>query len=377
MTAAWINQVQHQIQDLHPYLPGKPIETVAKELGVLPENIIKLASNENPLGISPKVRQAILEELPHVGRYPDNDALSLKATLAKKLGVKSSQLTLGSGSCEVLDMIGRVFLGKGKSAMYSQHAFAAYPILTQTLGANHQVVRAKEYKQDLQSFLQQKDDTTAVMFVTNPSNPTGSWVTKTELLAFLEQVPSSVIVVLDEAYIEYVNQQDMPNGIDLLPHFPNLVVTRTFSKAYGLAGMRVGYGISSPEIAQWLNRVRQPFNVNALALKAAQVALEDTAFLAAAVEINQQGMAYFLKSFEEMTIDYIPSRGNFITIDASSIGVNVTGKDMFEALQKKGIITRPIGNYEMPNHLRISIGTDEENRKCIDAIGVLKSKGIL
>lgn len=371
MEKAWVNTIQAQIHELHPYLPGKPIETVAKEIGVAPSEIVKLASNENPLGCSPKVREAILAELSDINRYPDNDALDFKSKLSAYLGVSESQIILGNGSCEVLDMIGRVFLGPGKAALYSQHAFAVYPILTQTLGAIHQVVPAQSYGHDLSESLKRINDQTAVIFVTNPNNPTGTWITKTELLAFLQQVPAHVIVVLDEAYIEYVNNEDMPNGVELLNEFPNLIVTRTFSKAFGLAGLRVGYGVASPEMVAWLNRVRPPFNVDAIALKSASVALEDAEYLEAVISQNESGKTFFESSFKRLGIHYIPSRGNFITIECRR-----KGGEIAQSLEKRGVITRPLANYEMPYHLRISIGLDAENEKCVGAIEVLMKEGM-
>lgn len=370
--APWESQLLEPVTTLKPYLPGKSSEAVAKELNIAPESIIKLASNENPLGPSPKVQEALLQRPPELNRYPDNDALALKQSLSEMLGVSSSQITLGSGSCEVLDMLGRLFLAPGRGSMYSEHAFAAYPILTQTLGAQHQVVPTQAYCQDLDGYLSQMDENTAVVFITNPSNPTGTWVTEKALLSFLDQLPERVIVVLDEAYFEYAQAEDQPDGVALLKQYPNVVVTRTFSKVYGLASLRIGYAVSSAPLADWMNRVRAPFNVNAFALQAAYLALQDQAHVKASVELNNRGMRLFQETLNEMEVSYIPSRANFITLATKRSGLEV-----FEALQRQGVITRPIANYGLPQHLRVTLGTDSENTRCIDALVGLQGLGYL
>lgn len=368
----WESQLLEPVTTLKPYLPGKSPEAVAQELNMAPESIIKLASNENPLGPSPKVQEVLLRRPPQFNRYPDNDALALKQSLADMMGVLSSQITLGSGSCEVLDMLGRLFLAPGRGSMYSEHAFAAYPILTQTLGAQHQVIPTQAYCQDLEGYLSRIDDRTAVMFITNPSNPTGTWVTEKALLSFLDQVPERVVVVLDEAYFEYAKAEDQANGVALLTQYPNLIVTRTFSKVYGLASLRIGYAVCSTPLADWMNRIRAPFNVNAFALQAAYLALQDQEHVKASVELNDRGMRHFEETLDEMDVPYIPSRANFITLATKRSGLEV-----FEALQRQGLITRPIANYGLPKHLRITLGTDSENKRCIDALVGLQGLGYL
>ncbi|WP_287815046.1 histidinol-phosphate transaminase, partial [Pseudomonas sp.] len=264
---------QSGVQQLSPYVPGKPVDELARELNLDPASIVKLASNENPLGASPKVREAIANELAELTRYPDGNGFELKARLAERCRVQANQVTLGNGSNDILELVARAYLAPGLNAVFSEHAFAVYPIVTQAVGAQARVVAAKEWGHDLPAMLAAIDANTRIVFVANPNNPTGTWFNAQALQAFLRDVPSDVLVVLDEAYIEYATGGDLPDGLDYLAEFPNLLVSRTFSKAYGLAALRVGYALSSPVIADVLNRVRQPFNVNSLALAAACAAL--------------------------------------------------------------------------------------------------------
>lgn len=354
------DQANACVAALHPYQPGKPVSELQRELGLT--RISKLASNENPLGPSPLVAEAIRGELTETARYPDGNGFALKTALAAKHGVELSQITLGNGSNDVLDIIARVFLGPERSGMFSQYGFAVYPISIQAVGANAQVIPAKDYGHDLDAMLAQIDDSTRVVFIANPNNPTGTSLGVDAIDRFLHAVPDGVVVVLDEAYIEYTDS-DFPDGTRWLANHPNLIVTRTFSKAYGLASMRVGYALSSAAIADLLNRVRQPFNVNSIALAAACAALCDADFLSESVALNTQGMAQFEAGFSKLGLDWIPSVGNFITVDL--------GRDaapLFDALLALGVIVRPVGNYGLPNHLRISIGTEEENAHCIEAL---------
>lgn len=362
----WCDLAATGVQGLAPYQPGKPIEEVAREIGLRPEEIVKLASNENPLGPSPKAVEAALGALSEIHRYPDGSGFRLKQKLSERLGVRPEQITLGNGSNDVLDLIARVFLGPGKSAVFSEHAFAVYPISTQAVGADAKIVAEKDYRQDLDGFLQAIDERTHVVFIANPNNPTGTYVTSRELDRFLERVPAEVVVVLDEAYFEYVDLPDHPNGLERLSRFPNLVITRTFSKIYGLAGLRVGYAISSPEIADLLNRVRHPFNVNSLALTAAEAALDDEDFLKKSRALNQKGLRQLEEGLKELGFDFIPSVGNFLTFD--------TGRDaqeMFTKLLKRGVIVRPVANYHLPRHLRVSVGLPEENDRFLQALAEL------
>ncbi|BCX89184.1 histidinol-phosphate aminotransferase [Methylomarinovum tepidoasis] len=354
---------------LTPYQPGKPIEELARELGLEPAKIVKLASNENPLGPPPKALEAIRRALPETARYPDGSGFSLKHKLARKLGVQPQQITLGNGSNDVLDLIARVFLGPGRGAVFSEHAFAVYPIATQAVGAGARVApahdgsRGPRYGHDLGAMLDQVSGDTTVAFIANPNNPTGTYVTRKQLEDFLTALPERVIAVVDEAYSEYVERDDYPDALAWLDRFPNLIVTRTFSKAYGLAGLRVGYAVSHPQVAELLNRVRQPFNVNHLALAAAEAALDDEAHLRKTCRTNREGLMQLEAAFQRLGLDYIPSIGNFITVDVGREAVPV-----FDALLRQGVIVRPVANYGLPNHLRVSVGTAAENDAFITAL---------
>ena len=354
---------------LTPYQPGKPIDELARELGLEADKIVKLASNENPLGPSPKALAAMQKALAETARYPDGSGFSLKHRLAAKLGVQPARITLGNGSNDVLDLIARVFLGPGRSAVFSQHAFAVYPISTQAVGAKariapaHDGSRGPRYGHDLGAMLDRVADDTTVVFIANPNNPTGTYATTKELEDFLVALPERVIAVVDEAYFEYVERDDYPDALAWLGRFPNLIVTRTFSKAYGLAGLRVGYAVSHPQVAELLNRVRQPFNVNHLALAAAEAALDDEAHLQKTRELNREGLRQLEAAFERLGLDYIPSIGNFITVDLGR-----QAQPVFEALLREGVIVRPVTNYGLPNHLRVSVGTCEENEAFIAAL---------
>lgn len=355
------------VQKLSPYVPGKPIEELQRELGL--SDIIKLASNENPLGPSPKVLDAIKKEIAHLTLYPDGNGFVLKQAIAQKFSLQLAQITLGNGSNDVLDLIARAYLGPGRDAVYSQYGFAVYPISTQSVGARGIEVAARDYGHDLEAMAAAITPTTSVVFVANPNNPTGTWFTKAQLDAFLQQVPKRVIVALDEAYTEYVDEAEFPNGFDYLAAHANLVVTRTFSKAYGLAGLRVGYSVSNPQIADALNRVRQPFNVDSLALVAASTALLDDDYLNQSRTVNHAGLKLLEAGFERLGLSYIPSVGNFITVHFDR-----PAQPIYQALLQHGVIVRPVANYGMPHSLRISVGTPAENQRFLDALStVLKS----
>ncbi len=355
------------VKGLMPYLPGKPVDELQRELGI--DNIIKLASNENPLGLSAKVISAIQSEIDEGCRYPDGGGVLLKQQLAEKLSVAAEQITLGNGSNDVLDLIARVFLDRDSQAVFSQHAFAVYPIVTQAVGAQAVVTSAKNWGHDLEAMAAAIAGRTRVVFLANPNNPTGTWFSRATLVAFLDSVPESVIVVLDEAYTEYVDQSEFPDGVALLADYANLIVTRTFSKAYGLASLRVGYALSNPKVADLLNRVRQPFNVNSFALVAAAAVLTDEGYLQRSRDVNRQGMLQLQAGFEQLGLDYIPSVGNFISVDVGRPAMPV-----YQALLQQGVIVRPVVNYQMPEHLRISIGLAQENQQCLLALAkVLQS----
>lgn len=351
---------------LKPYQPGKPIEELQRELGV--QEVVKLASNENPLGPSPLVLEAIQKQLLDTARYPDGNGFVLKNALARHLGVKAEQITLGNGSNDVLEMIARAFASADDECVFSQYAFAIYPIVTQAVNAKAVKVPAKHWGHDMDAMLAAVTDATKVIFIANPNNPTGTWVNENKLLHFLENVSRKVIVVVDEAYFEYASDPSMqvkgyPNAMQWVQRFPNLIVTRTFSKAYGLAGLRVGYSVSNAGIADLLNRVRQPFNVNQLALAAATAALTDGDYLQQSIKVNFEGLKQLQAGFDAMGLDYIPSCGNFMCVDVGGDAASI-----YNALLRQGIIVRPVANYNMPNHLRVSVGLDSENDRFLKAL---------
>ncbi|RMF15668.1 MAG: histidinol-phosphate transaminase [Gammaproteobacteria bacterium] len=359
---------QPGVAALKPYQPGKPEDEVQRELGL--ERIVKLASNESPIGPSPKAVAAAAEAARGVHRYPDGSGFRLKQALCNTLNVRPEQLTLGNGSNDVLMLIAQAFAGAETEIMFSRYAFAVYPIATQAVNATPVIVPDLNYGHDLRAMLGAITERTRIIFVANPNNPTGTWLRHAELLAFLEQVPENVLVVLDEAYAEYVEEPDYPNGVHWLPDFPNLIVTRTFSKAYGLAGLRVGYSVSHPAIADRLNRVRQPFNVNSAALAAAEAALADTDHLAEAVAVNRRGKRQLEEAFKALRIPYIPSAGNFITFELPGEAAPYN-----EALLRRGAIVRPLAPYQMPNHLRVTIGTEAENLFFLEALKAVLDAG--
>lgn len=353
------------VRSLKPYQPGKPIDELARELGLNESDIVKLASNENPMGPSPAALEAIRRETAELHRYPDGAGFVLKKTLSDKLNVRSEQITLGNGSSDILDFIVRVFVNDGDNVVVSQHAFAIYGLVARTVGADCIAVPAKDFGHDLEAMLDAINERTRIVFVTNPNNPTGTWNHRDELIGFLNKVPENVIVLLDEAYFEYVHEADYPNGIELLDQYPNLVVTRTFSKAYGLASLRVGYGVSSPELADLMNRVRPPFNVDSFALAAANAAMLDEEYVRESIALNDRGMSYLISSFDDLGLSYIPSVGNFISFRVPD---GVDAMEVYSGLLKQGVIVRPVVNYEMPEYLRVSIGTESENETFIRAL---------
>ena len=370
MSCDFLSLARPGVQKLSPYVPGKPVEELAREFGLRPQDIVKLASNENPLGPSPTVREAVAAALAELTRYPDGNGFALKQALAAKLGVDTASITLGNGSNDILELVARAFVGPEHEVVFSDHAFAVYPIVTQAVGAKAVSVPAKDWGHDLDAMAAAITPATRVVFIANPNNPTGTWIERPALEAFLDRVPENVIVVLDEAYTEYVETDDVPNGVDYLPRYANLLVSRTFSKAYGLAALRVGYGLSSPVIADALNRVRQPFNVNSLALAAALAALQDEAYLIESRRINRQGMQQLEDGCAALGLSWIPSRGNFLAID-----VGREAAPIFQALLREGVIVRPVANYGMPNHLRVTIGLPEENQRFLDALKQVLNRG--
>jgi len=350
------------IRAIAPYQPGKPISELAREMGLNEKKIVKLASNENPLGISPKARAAIKKALAELGRYPDGNAFELKAALARRHGVPQECIVVGNGSNDLLEMAAGAFLAPGRAAVYSQHAFAVYPLATQARGAAGIVVPAKNYAHDLAAMLAAITPETRVVFIANPNNPTGTFATGEEIGNFLARVRRDVAVVVDEAYTDYLPPNLRYDSVALLKKYPNFIVTRTFSKVYGLAGLRVGFGLMHPDVAELLNRVRQPFNVNSLALAAAVAALEDRKFVAKSAKMNRSGLAKLERALKTLGLETIPSCANFITFRVSR------ARTVYERLLRQGVIVRPLAGYDMPDHLRVTVGTPKENGKFLKAL---------
>lgn len=356
------------VQKLQPYLPGKPVDELERELGI--SGSIKLASNENPLGPSEKAIQAIKQHAASVHFYPDGGGYRLSALLADKCGIDASCVTLGNGSNDILEMVARAFLTPDTSAVYSEYSFAVYPLVVQAVGAKANVAAAYPESHDVmplghntEAMLACVNADTRVMFIANPNNPTGTWLELDALKKLLQSVPAQVIVVLDLAYNEYMNAQRQPDIKAWLSEFPNLVVTCTFSKIYALAGLRIGYAFSNPDIADLLNRVRQPFNTNLLAQEAAIASLEDDAHVQQSVALNQSGKDYLQQSLAQMSLSYLPTMGNFIAVNLKREAMPV-----YDKLLKKGVIVRPVANYNMPEYIRVTIGTEEQNRRFVSTL---------
>lgn len=347
------------VTKLHAYVPGKPIEELERELGI--SNIVKLASNENPLGPSDKVLATLAQASQEVTRYPDGNGFSLKAALAEKYQLNANQITLGNGSNDVLEIIARAFVSNTDEVMFSQYAFAVYPLVTQAIGAKAVIASARDYGHDLQAMSTLISNKTKLIFIANPNNPTGTYLDLGELEGFIAQVPETTLVVLDEAYVEYGKQQ--VDSIDWLEKYAHLIITRTFSKAYGLAGLRVGYALSHPDVADLINRIRQPFNVNSLALAAATVALNDDDYITKTKQLNDAGMSQLMAGLKVLGLASIPSKGNFITVD-----VQRNGDEIFADLLKQGVIVRPVTYYGLAKHIRVSIGLEDDNQRFLDAL---------
>ena len=350
------------IRAIAPYQPGKPTSELARELGLEEASIIKLASNENPLGVSPKALAAMRALLDGLARYPDGNGFELKQALAQRFGVAQNQIVLGNGSNDVLELAARSFLAPGLSAVYSQHAFAVYPLAVQAVGAKGIEVPAKNYGHDLAAIAAAVRADTRIVFIANPNNPTGTFISGAEVEAFVAKLPSEVLVVLDEAYTEYLRPDFRYDSISWLNKYPNLVITRTFSKVFGLAGLRVGYALAAAGVADLMNRVRQPFNVNSLSLAAAAAALNDEAFIRDSYELNCRGMDQIVAGLGKLGLKHIPSYGNFVTFEVPKAG------EVFQKLLRLGVIVRPIAAYGMPGHLRVSIGLESENARFLDAL---------
>lgn len=357
----YINIANEGVKSLSPYQAGKPIEELERELGIA--DIIKLASNENPFGLPESAKQAISAQLNDLTRYPDANGFSLKQAISQKFGVNPNQITLGNGSNDLLELFAHTFASETDEIIYSQYAFIVYPLVTKAINAIAREIPAKDWGHDLDAFLHAITPKTKLIYVANPNNPTGTFLSHRQIADFLAQVPPQVIVVLDEAYTEFTEPSKRVDAFGLLQTHPNLIICRTLSKAYGLAGLRIGYAVSNPEIADLLNRVRQPFNCNSLALAAAVAVIRDDQFIDKVARNNRQEMQRYEAFCQQHQLSYIPSMGNFITID-----FNRPAQPIYEALLREGVIVRPIASYGMPNHLRISIGLPEENQRCLAAL---------
>ena len=370
MSIDYLSLATSDVQRLAPYVPGKPIEELERETGMASSSIVKLASNESPLGTNPRVVEAIVAELSQLTRYPDGNSFRLKQKLNEKFGIEPERITVGNGSNDLLIMLAQAFLGVGRNAVFSQYAFSVYASATIATGAEAREVPARAWRNDLEQILLAIDADTRIVFIANPNNPTGTWFDRTAFEGFLARVPPATIVVLDEAYIEYAEGSDLPDGLDFLAAYPNLLVSRTFSKAYGLASLRVGYGLSTAVVADVLNRVRQPFNVNSLALAAACAAVKDAEYLEEGRRINENGMLQLQEGLRELGLGWIPSKGNFICVDLGQVAAPV-----FQGLLREGVIVRPVANYGMPNHLRITIGLPAENSRFLEALAKVLARG--
>jgi histidinol-phosphate aminotransferase len=361
------------VRAIAPYQGGKPISEVAREFGLEESKIVKLASNENPLGMPDSARQAMMQAMAETGRYPDANGFELKQAITEKYGVPQEWITLGNGSNDILELSAHAFVQPGQSVIYAQYSFAVYALATQAVGGRAIVVPARQYGHDLAAIANSITADTRLIFIANPNNPTGTFLPAADIEAFLKVVPQEVVVVLDEAYNEYLAPEQQYDSIQWVRQYPNLLVSRTMSKAYGLAGLRVGFGIAQPAITDLLNRIRQPFNVNSLAQAAAVAALNDKEFLQKSARINADGYRQLTQAFDALDLEFVPSYGNFVLVkvgndDGAGARVNL-------ALLKRGIIVRPVGNYGLPQWLRVSIGLPEENEAFIAAFRQVLAEG--
>src|SRR3990167_720479 len=348
------------IRNLTPYQPGKPIEEVERELGI--QSVIKLASNENPLGPSPKAIQAAEHALSAAHIYPDGNCYEFKQTLAAFLSIRTEQITVGNGSENLLELVVKAFLNPDETAIISQYAFLTIPIILKSYGIQIKVAPAIHWAHDVRHIIQAIDKKTKMIFLVNPNNPTGTYTHANDFELLMQSIPPHIIVICDEAYSEYISHHDYPNTLSLLAHYPNLIITRTFSKAYGLAALRIGYAISSSEVADILNRARLPFNVNTIASHAACAALADHKHVERSIQVNNEGMQQLESSLKSLNLSFIPSIANFITID---VGHAVT---VYQNLLREGVIVRPLHAYDMPRHIRVTIGTEAQNTRFLAAL---------
>ena len=344
------------------YQPGRPIEEVARELGRPVSGIIKLASNENPLGPSPRALEAMERTLKNLHLYPDGNAFYFKKKLSEKVGIDGAHLVLGNGSNEIIEFVGHAVMGSGVEVVVSEYCFAVYPIVTKLFGASLVTVPARGFGHDLGAMRRAVTSQTRVVFVANPNNPTGTKLGREELIQFVESMPAGVLLVLDEAYLEFMDQP-----VDFLPMIregkkPNLLLLRTFSKIYGLAGLRLGYGIGHPKLVSALEKIRQPFNINSMAQAGALAALDDDEHRLRTKANNEIGLRFFAETFQRLKLEFVPSSANFILVKVGE------GQRVFLRLQEEGIIVRPMGGYGLGEWIRISVGTPVENERCARAL---------
>ncbi|MEN9775990.1 MAG: histidinol-phosphate aminotransferase [Pseudomonadota bacterium] len=355
-------QSPEYVRRMAPYQAGKPIGELAREYGLDEARIVKLASNENPLGMPDSARAAMMAAAGDLGRYPDANGFELKAAISARYGVPADWITLGNGSNDILELAAHALLQPGDSAVYAQYSFAVYALATQAVGARAIVVPARDHGHDLDAMLAAIDDSTRLLFIANPNNPTGTFLSADRIEAFIRRVPERVVVVLDEAYNEYLEPALRFDSCQWLREHPNLLISRTLSKAYGLAGLRVGFGLAQPELTDLLNRIRQPFNVNSIAQAAAMAAIRDDEFLERSYQLNRAGLAQLQAGFSRLGLEYIPSFGNFVLVrvgDAAAI---------YEGLLRAGVIVRPVAGYGLPQWLRISVGLPQENERLLEAL---------
>ena len=355
------------ISALQPYIPGKPIDDLVREFGLKPEQVVKLASNENPLGMPASAKRAIEQALGQLGRYPDPGGYDLKQVIAQKFNVPFEWVTLGNGSNDILELVSLALLVPGDAVVYAQYSFSVYRIATQARGARHIVVPARDYGHDLDAMFDAIDEQTRLVFIANPNNPTGTFLPAAAIEKFMQRVHAAygdrVTVVLDEAYNEYIEPNMRVDSVGLVKQYSHLVVSRSFSKAYGLAGLRVGYGVSQPALTNLMARVRQPFNVNALAQAAAIAALHDDEFLRQSEAVNTAGKQQLEKGFKELGLQYVPSYANFVLVHIGAKALEIN-----QALLRRGVIVRPVSADGLPEWLRVSIGLETENALFLKAL---------
>ncbi|MGE5852473.1 MAG: histidinol-phosphate transaminase [Deltaproteobacteria bacterium] len=355
-----VEHVPEYIRSLIPYEPGKPIEEVEREYGI--SGSLKLASNENPLGPSPRALAVLRERLPELHLYPDGDCFYLKRALAQKLGVQPDRLIFGNGSNEIIELAARTFMRPGDEAVMAEQAFVVYELIVQAVGGKRKTVPLKNFTHDLAAIADAVTPQTRLVFLANPNNPTGTIYRRRDWQAFLERISPDVLVIVDEAYFEYVEEADYPNSLDYHARHPAILTLRTFSKLYGLAGLRIGYGIGAKSVIALMQRVRQPFNVNAPAQWAALAALDDTEHVQRSLGVNQQGVKYLQTEFARLGLSYVPSQANFILVRVGN------GPEVFQRLLQQGVIVRPMVGYKFPEHVRVTVGTMAQNQKLIGAL---------